>query len=168
VSAPVTLRPPAAVDVDALLALVYACDLSYRDIAPDGWEPPPAGSARWVSQLGRRGEWARVAVGEREAVVGFVTWEPAGTGPGRAPLPGMAHLGALFVDPGHWRRGIGARLLEAALDAMRDARYARARLMTVEGAPAEAFYRAQGWRRDGRRSFHQLLGLTVVGYGRKL
>jgi GNAT superfamily N-acetyltransferase len=164
----VALRAPVPADADALMALVDACDATYRDFAPAGWEPPPARSARWAAELGRHRRWARVAIGEPARIVGLVSWEPAGTGPGRAPLPGMAHLGALFVDPAHWRRGIGTGLLDAALEAMRAARYARVQLMTIDGAPAEAFYRAHGWQRDGRSAFHQLVGLPTVGYSRAL
>jgi GNAT superfamily N-acetyltransferase len=164
----ISLRAPEPADIDAMLALIDACDGTYREFAPAGWEPPPAGSARWVAELGRRGEWARVALEAPAGVVGLVAWGPAGTGPGRAPIPGIAHLSALFVDPRHWCRGIGTRLLDAAIDAMRGAGYARAQLMTIEGSPAEAFYRAQGWRRDGRDAFHQLVGLPAVGYALKL
>jgi GNAT superfamily N-acetyltransferase len=72
------------------------------------------------------------------------------------------------VHPRAWRRGIAERLLNAAMVAMRQAGYARARLNTPEGAPAERFYVAQGWRRDGRERWHETVGLPSVGYAREL
>jgi GNAT superfamily N-acetyltransferase len=158
----VSLRAPAEADADALIALVDACDASYRSFAPAGWEPPPAGSARWVTELWRGASWARVAADEPAGLVGLASWAPA------VERSDTAHLDALFVAPGHWRRGIGTRLLDAAVDAMRAAGFARAQLTTMEGAPAEAFYVAQGWQRDGRDAFHVLVGLPAVGYSRAL
>ena len=154
-----SLRAPVEADADALIAVVDACDATYVAFAPAGWEPPAAGAARWVTDLWRGPDWSRVAVVEPAgAVVGFASWGPA------AERPDTAHLSALFVTPSHWRRGIGARLLAASVEAMRGAGFARAQLTTLEGAPAEAFYRAQGWARDGRDMFHALIGLPAVGY----
>jgi GNAT superfamily N-acetyltransferase len=165
----VTLREAVEGDGGALLAIVDACDATYAEFAPADWAPPPAGSALWVTHLWRGSQWARVAVDDAaDTVLGLVAWEPAGIGPRHPPLDGIAHLAALFVDPAHWRRGIGTRLLDAAVEAMRTARYARAELTTIEGAPAEAFYRGRGWRRDGRDGFHGFIGLPAVGYSLKL
>lgn len=163
----VALRGVGPADVEAMLAIVAACNESYRAVAPDGWEPPPPSSARWVRELGTPDRWTRVAVASGdERVVGFVSWAPARDD--ERLVSGLAHVGALFVHPDRWRGGIGRRLLDAALEAMRAAGYARAGLNTVEGTPAERFYRAQGWKRDGRRRFHGVVGLMTVGYARAL
>ncbi len=50
----------------------------------------------------------------------------------------------LFVGPGAQGRGIGRRLLDAAV-----AGWPRAWLLTSPRAPAARFYRALGWRRVG-------------------
>jgi GNAT superfamily N-acetyltransferase len=158
----VRLRPAAAADVEAMLAIVEACDASHRDWAPAGWQPPPPGSARWVTELAAPERRTAVAVvGER--LRGFLSWDPA------RDSAGTGHVGALFVHPEAWRRGIATTLLAAAVDAMRSEGLERARLNTLEGSPAEAFYRARGWERDGRRDdFHMVMRLPAVGYSRTL
>jgi GNAT superfamily N-acetyltransferase len=172
VSAEVRLRPPATADAEAMLALVEACDATWREWTPAEWEPPAAGSARWVSELGAPDRWTRVAVeGEAEGggrVVGLVSFGPTRVGPEWRVVPETASVGALFVHPDRWRQGIAARLLDAALAAMREQGYRRARLSTPQGAPAERFYRAQGWQRTGDARWHALLGLASVDYAREL
>ena len=57
-----------------------------------------------------------VAEDAGEAIVGVAAWEPAAA----RDLPAGKHallLHGLYVDPAHARRGIGSRLLEAALEA---------------------------------------------------
>ena len=46
--------------------------------------------------------------------------------------------------------------------------YTAAQLWTPEGAPAERFYVARGWRRDGRSAWDGWLGLQMVGYATRL
>jgi GNAT superfamily N-acetyltransferase len=164
----VQLRPPEPGDVETMLGIVAACDETWRDWTPDGWEPPAAGSARWVTELGAPGRWTRLAVEPDGRVVGLVSWGPARAGVGWALVPGTAHVGALFVHPDRWRQGIAARLLDAALDAMRREGYVRARLNTPEGAPAERFYAARGWHRDGGVEWHDVVQLPSVGYAIEL
>ena len=157
----VALRPSTPEDVPAMLALVVACDETYRDWAPAGWEPPDPGSMRWVGQLEAPDRWTRVAV-DGGSVVGLVSW-----GPARDDLEvvaGTAHVGALFVHPEQWRRGIGGRLLDAALGAMREHGYVCARLHTPAGAPAEAFYAARGWTRGDAVRWHTVVQLDSVEY----
>jgi GNAT superfamily N-acetyltransferase len=168
VTADVSFRPPEPGDVDGMLALVAACDETWREWAPDGWEPPAPESARWVRELGAADRWTRVAVEPRGRVVGLISWDAARDGPQWRPLPGVAHVGALFVHPDHWRQGIAKRLLDMALAAMREQGYTRARLMTPDGAPAERFYAAQGWARDGRTRWHEVVRLPSVGYAIEL
>jgi GNAT superfamily N-acetyltransferase len=164
----VRLRAPEPADVDGMLALVAACDESWRDWTPPDWEPPPSGSARWVTELGAPDRWTRLAVDAQDRVVGLVSWGPARTGPSFELVRGTAHVGALFVHPDRWREGIGARLLDAAIAAMREQGYARAKLNTPAGAPAERFYEREGWRREGEPRWHAVLKLPSVGYVREL
>src|SRR5690349_2091320 len=53
---------------------------------------------------------------------------------------------ALFVAPGHERRGIGRALFEKALDVLRQNGHRTAWLTTEPGSRAEGFYRAAGWK----------------------
>jgi hypothetical protein len=59
-------------------------------------------------------------------------------------------------------------MLSAADEVMRERGFPAAHLWTPEGAPAEQLYTALGWTRDGRRRWHEWLGLTVVGYEKRL
>jgi GNAT superfamily N-acetyltransferase len=157
-------------DAEPLAALVRACDLTYQEWLPAGWTPPEVG-ADWSARFADGDRWSMVVEDEGE-LVGFASFRPAHDEavPG-APgplLPGVAHVGAVFVAPSHWRRGIAARLLALAEEEMRARGYTRAVLWTPDGAPAEKLYAALGWARDGRRAWHDWVGAVVVGYAKDL
>jgi GNAT superfamily N-acetyltransferase len=165
-------RPARAADGAAVGEVMRACDSTYVEWAPAGWSPPPL-APDWCVRLEDPDRWARVAVDGRGAVIGFVSFRRARSldrpgGPAGAPLPGVAHVGALFVHPSRWREGVASGLLAGAEAAMLDRGYVRAQLWTPSGAPAERFYRARGWALDGRAGFHEWLGLAVVGYAKTL
>lgn len=74
-----------------------------------------------------------------QGIVGFARVEPLETG--------SAELAALFVDPGHWRRGVGRRLLLSVGANLSDR--AVGRLFVVAGREAAGFYRRLGFREVG-------------------
>jgi GNAT superfamily N-acetyltransferase len=164
-------RAPAPAAGDALRALVAACDRSYLDWAPAGWTPP-AVSTDWSARLGEPGRWSLCAFAGDD-LVAYASFRPAqhepapgaATGP---PLPGLAHVAALYVHPARWGQGIGTAMLARAEAEMRTRGYDSARLWTPEGAPAERFYAAHGWRRDGQSGWDGWLGLQMVGYAKRL
>jgi GNAT superfamily N-acetyltransferase len=165
-------RPARAADGSAIGELMRACDETYVSFTPAGWSPPPV-VPDWHVRMEDAGRWSRVAVDAAGAVVGFVSFRQARSldppgGPAGEPVPGVAHVGALFVHPSRWREGIASALLARAEAAMLEGGYGRAQLWTPRGAPAERFYRARGWDPDGRSSFHDWLGLPVVGYAKVL
>jgi GNAT superfamily N-acetyltransferase len=157
-------------DAPALAALVRACDATYREWLPAGWTPPEVGSD-WAARFGDAERWSLV-VEDGAEVVGFCSFRPAYEEPvpGRfgQRMPGVAHVGAVFVAPSHWRRGIARRMLALSEDEMLERGYRRAVLWTPEGAPAERLYTALGWRLDGRRAWHDWVGVMVVGYAKTL
>jgi GNAT superfamily N-acetyltransferase len=57
---------------------------------------------------------------------------------------------ALFVRPGHERRGIGRALFETACDTLIRAGFRTLTLSTDPDTRAARFYRAAGWREVGR------------------
>jgi GNAT superfamily N-acetyltransferase len=60
---------------------------------------------------------------------------------------GNAELDALFVEPAHWKRGVGRLLVEHCADVARER---ASRIMHVVGNPhAEGFYAACGFRKTG-------------------
>jgi GNAT superfamily N-acetyltransferase len=157
-------------DADALAALVRACDETYRSWLPAGWTPPEVGPD-WTSRFSEPNRWS-LLVEDDGAVVGFVSFRqafegvpPADTGP---VLEGVAHVGAVFVAPSHWRRGIARRMLGRADAEMRARGFVGARLWTPDGAPAEQLYTSVGWERDGRRMWNDWVGVWVVGYTKAL
>lgn len=68
---------------------------------------------------------------------------------------------ALFVDPGHERRGHGRRLLETLVTWASDEGCARLRLSTEPGTRAEAVYRAAGWTACGETDGDLVLELGL-------
>ncbi|MFJ3838626.1 GNAT family N-acetyltransferase [Streptomyces sp. NPDC090054] len=78
---------------------------------------------------------------------------------------GETTLTQFHVDPDHWRRGTGAALHEACLDAWRRAGIERVRLEVFEhNLRAQAFYAAHGWEPEpssGRSGSHLTLRLRV-------
>ncbi|MFD2121140.1 GNAT family N-acetyltransferase [Streptomyces cirratus] len=71
----------------------------------------------------------------------------------------------MHVDPVHWRRGTGAALHAACLDAWRRAGTRKARLEVYErNLRAQSFYAAHGWRPDPalpRSGTHVTLWLSM-------
>jgi GNAT superfamily N-acetyltransferase len=164
----VVVRTPEPADVDGIAALVGACDATYREWAPPGWEPPPPGREldRWRGRVTDGSWWTRIAVEPRGRVVGLVcfTQAMASVPPAVDPVPGRAHVSAMFTHPDRWREGIAAALLAEAERSMREAGYVEAQLWTPEEAPARGFYEAQGWVHDGRRQWLADLALPIVAY----
>ncbi len=62
----------------------------------------------------------------------------------------VGEVHGLYVHPTHWRRGVGRRLLQAAIDELAADGFDTATLWTLADSEASrAFYEAQGWRTDG-------------------
>ena len=107
----------------------------------------------------------------RECDETYLAWAPPGwTVPVafRAEGPRLAHLGLLFVHPSRWRQGIAGSMLDRAEAEMVARGCVREQLWTPLDAPAERFYAARGWARDGRRKWHPWVGMEMVGYARDL
>jgi GNAT superfamily N-acetyltransferase len=150
----VTVRAAVAGDADAIGRVqVETWRVAYRGLMPDEaiagfdvdgrqrlWreglarEPRP-GSATFVAELD----------GE---VVGFASV-------GRSRDDESANEGelyAIYLHPSRWDQGIGRALLERAEESMREFGFERALLWVMEGNErGERFYRAAGWKPDGRK-----------------
>ena len=135
---PVAIRRAEVSEKDVLEALQWRASLANpgdRDILlahPDAIDLP-------LDQL----EHGQVLVAEvASCILGFaaIVWRDDGD----------AELDALFVEPGHWRRGLGRTLVEHCCSA---ARMGGAASMHVVGNPhAETFYAACGFTRSGTRA----------------
>ena len=174
--ADLTLREAAPGDEPPIADLIAACDESYRSWAPPGWEPPPPGREldRWRGRITDGSWWTRVAVEPEGRVVGLVCFTQAvdlGSGAPLeriVPVPGRAHVSAVFTHPDRWREGIASGLLRLAEDAMRAEGYRTVQLWTPREAPARRFYEAEGWRTDGRQQWLEELALPIVAYVKPL
>ena len=143
-----------------------------------GWEPPPPGREldRWRGRITDGSWWTRIAVEPAAASSGSSasrrrsSWRAAGarTGAGE-PIPGRAHVSAVFTHPDRWREGIAAAMLAArrGRDARRRAT-ARCSCGRPREAPARRFYEATGWRHDGREQWLAELSLPIVAYVKAL
>jgi ribosomal protein S18 acetylase RimI-like enzyme len=79
----------------------------------------------------------------------------------------VAELGALYVDPAHWRKGAGVALVRATLERLAALPYDEVVLWTfAENAPAVALYERFGWRRDGAEKIHARSGEPAVRFRR--
>jgi GNAT superfamily N-acetyltransferase len=166
------LRPATRADIPALTRLTRRCDESHRAwVGRDLPIPAEEGEElEWDLRFARTSAWIHVAEDGRDgAIAGVVAFAAAQASPqDRSLVPGLAHVSAVFVDPGHWRRGVARGLLGAADAAMLAADFDRAQLWTLEGSPAEQLYTALGWRRDGRRDVYPPMGLDTVAYVKTL
>jgi ribosomal protein S18 acetylase RimI-like enzyme len=97
------------------------------------------------------------------SIVGFCTIAT----PARDTALGVrvAEIAAIYVLPEHWRGGIGTALLDATTDSLRGDGYEAVVLWTLRGnEPAQRFYEARGFARDGAEKIASTHGLDEVRY----
>jgi GNAT superfamily N-acetyltransferase len=121
-----------------------------------GWEP------RLVNPQ-RRGPLVAVVDASVVAFSAFGRVEPA------YPLPAdYAELYTLYVDPDYFSRGLGALLLDASLNRLREAGYKHVALWCYEpNHGARRFYEREGWHPNGQRRSYES-GPDAVRYVREL
>lgn len=132
----ITVRPAAAADLSALLAL-------YRELNPDDAPLPPATSdAVWTAISRQRGRTILVAdadgtlVGTADCIV-----LPNLTRGGRAIL----FVENVVVAGSFQRRGVGRQLMEAAVHLGESAGCYKVQLLAADEAYVQAFYEACGF-----------------------
>lgn len=121
---------------------------------------------RWQGLLGEEATLTLVA-GEPGVVLGFCT--PLARSRDDDAPPRTGEIGALYVDPAHWRRGTGGALLAGGLEVLREAGCDAATLWVYESnAAARAFYLAAGFTPDGARRRHRDEGPSEIRLRRTL
>ena len=123
-------------------------------------------TGRWASRIAA--PHASVLVADDDgSVVGACS--SAAPSPDRDARPGCAELGALYVHPDHWRRGVGRALLSAALAGLDAAGWREVTLWVLAGNEAAiSFYRRFGFRADGAEGVHPRSGAATARFCRSL
>lgn len=156
------IRPAKPNDAMAVARVhVRSWQAAYRSLLPDAYldalRPEDRASRYDFTHTDPARPYTLVAV-EHDDVLGFATTMPSRD----ETLAGYGELAALYVDPAHWRKGIGATLAAAAYDRMIQQDYHDALLWVLAGnARAESFYQADGWRSDGVRRSEVVWGINV-------
>jgi 2'-5' RNA ligase/ribosomal protein S18 acetylase RimI-like enzyme len=118
--------------IETELAVSRALDPTAQEFATRAWS---AYSAQTYG-VDRRPTTVAVTARRGEAVVGVATGESEGP---------FAYLARLIVSPEARGEGVGAQLLAAFEQACRDEGAERMTLRTLDGGPAEPFYRNRGY-----------------------
>lgn len=104
----------------------------------------------WKRFLTRPGH-AMLVYEQNDRLHGFVAF-----GPGREANQNQGEIYTLYVDPGSWRRGIGAALGQAALQALRQKGFLRVGLWVYEdNLPAIRLYQRFGFFATGGQKRNQ-------------
>jgi len=143
---------------------------AYRGLLPDEYLDhlrPEDRAARYdFATRDPRSPHTIVAV-DAEAIHGFATTAPSRD----ADLVSYGELGALYVDPDYWGRGIGMALVSAARDHLAALGFENALLWVLMGnVRADRFYRNDRWAPDGLQRTDTVWGVTVneIRYRRQL
>lgn len=76
---------------------------------------------------------------------------------------GTAEIGAIYVDPSAWRRGVGGALMDAALTELRAGGWRQVTLWVLAAnRPARDFYSRFGFEPDGGELIHARSGQTEI------
>ncbi len=114
-----------------------------------------ARAERWARVL-RDGEAIFVADTD-DRVVAFVSVGPA------SDDDRVGELYAIYALPEAWGTGAGPDLMQAGVDALREAGYRKAILWVLEDNPrARRFYEREGWEPDGAAKEDDFLGVRVA------
>jgi GNAT superfamily N-acetyltransferase len=165
------VRPATTSDADALAETVFEGFASYREFAPDGWQPPDRLELAIgiAVRLRSDDQHAWVAEDDGGTIAGQVAYVPAARSRHPVHDPALAHLGQLFVRRAHWGTGLAADLLRVAVADAIERDFAGMRLFTPAGhARARRFYEREGWTVQGEPLLEQPLGLELIEYRRPL
>jgi GNAT superfamily N-acetyltransferase len=143
----------------------------YATFLPAGWTPPASETeAQGIrDRLEQPGAWCVIAQAGAE-IAGHTGFLPARESDEmRTPIPGLAHLWALFVREPWWGSGVAHELHGLALAEALARGYRSMRLFTPAGqARARRFYEREGWTTDGVERWEPMLAFDLVEYRRGL
>jgi ribosomal protein S18 acetylase RimI-like enzyme len=139
---------------------------AYRGLMPqaylDGLEPSQR-VARWERSITQAagstsGTFVASIGGE---LLGFVSYSPVrdlDADPSRT-----GEVNAIYLAPAAWGKGIGRKLMEAALERLAFAGFSEAMLWVLDSnARARRFYEAGGWSADGTHKIDERRGFPIT------
>ncbi len=90
-------------------------------------------------------------------------WISAGPSRDTNALASTSELWAIYVDPNHWRRGVGQRLWDEVENQLRGSGFSDVTLWVFQhNAGAQAFYRSNGFVVDGTEKTVELGGTELI------
>lgn len=149
---------------------VRAWRVAYRGHMPDaGLDAldPAERAMRWSRTLLDPAVVVFVAIQGLE-LVGYSSFRPSSD---RDATPKTGELGAIYVDPAHWRRRHGRALIDAVLGAARERSLEDVSLWVLAtNSAARAFYEKVGFAPDGGVRTETVFGTSVdeVRYRRRV
>lgn len=158
----IEVRPLRKTDDTAAVSEIYAASwrAAYRGLVPDAYLATLTG-ARWLPKLqdlAQSGQQALLACCEGQPI-GICTF-CAARDEGR---PGWGEVVSLYLLPGYWGKGAGAKLLRAAVAELHRQGYANLYLWVLQGnTRAEQFYRRNGFLPCGDTLPLQLAGSELI------
>jgi GNAT superfamily N-acetyltransferase len=125
---------------------------------------------RWERSLAGAGGRAGVLVADAGGtLLGFVSYSPSRDSDMGQGLAG--EIGAIYLLPSAWSKGVGRRLMNAALTCLAAADFAQVTLWVLDSnVRARRFYEAGGWSADGAQKLDESRGFPIsqVRYRRSL
>ena len=113
---------------------------------------------RWQTiVLGAEAEDRFVLVGELDGEL--AGWLGGGSCRDAEQGEPLGEVHGCYVDPAHWRRGVGSALMAAGIERLTRTGYHQAVLWVLaDNIRARAFYEHQGWLADGGRKMYEIGG----------
>lgn len=166
--------PLTVIEVSDHLVKPFATVWVRANAVLDGRPPPASASVHLVDEFRQMladdaRSWGLLAY-DGPTPVGCVRATDARADQGTGdPIPGLAHLASLAVEPARWGTGAGSALLRAVERTASARGYEAVQLVVHAGnARARSLYRRAGWREtgdtlqvDGKRLIKYLLALPT-------
>jgi len=164
----IAIRRAVVADAAAIAGVhVRAWQVGYRAIVPAAVLAAQSVSLRtaqwegWLATGNIHGESKTLLARAGASVIGFATVTT--TSPDDDLDDHTCELAALYVDPGHWRQGIGRLLMDAARDLGRTQGADEMSLWVLtENSAARAFYAHLGFADDDAINTHERSGEPTV------
>lgn len=137
---------------------VYALSwkTAYRGMIPDDYLDALS-ETKWTSHLSKDSDRLLLAI-DHDKIVGVSTYSAARD----SAMAGWGEIISLYLLPSYYRKGIGTKLLKAAIKELTDIGYRQLYLWVLEdNRSARSFYEQNGFIFSGDRQADQIGGKTV-------